>query len=160
MFSEKTRKWCQLPYPDHPQGCPNYGKKALCPPVAPYMKERLKRYSFFELNWVEFDWQGYKQWRKSQHPEWTERQASCCLYFQGSLKSMLLKQIEKKRGVFVLGCGSGFAGTQSMESAGIYVFQTLWNNGIEIEVKPKTKIILVCLCCANPQIKTGLAKFF
>jgi hypothetical protein len=33
-------KLCRLPYPNHPKGCPNYGKRALCPPKAPALGRR------------------------------------------------------------------------------------------------------------------------
>ena len=31
----RARDWCRLPYPDHPRGCPNFGRRADCPPMAP-----------------------------------------------------------------------------------------------------------------------------
>lgn len=59
VVNEKAKTWCCLPYPDHPKGCPNYGKSPLCPPQAPDVRE----YFDFDLHLyfvvVKFDLQAH-----------------------------------------------------------------------------------------------------
>ena len=45
-YDPKARdgRWCMLPYPNHPKGCPNHGQKSHCPPFAPIA------YDFFDFN--------------------------------------------------------------------------------------------------------------
>jgi hypothetical protein len=56
----------------------------------------------------------------------------------------------------LLGCGSGFNNKDikryqkevySMEAVGINVLSTLRLNKIDFEIRPKNKILLVCLVC-------------
>jgi len=35
IFGRYVQDWCKLPYPNHPKGCPNYGKRKNCPPNVP-----------------------------------------------------------------------------------------------------------------------------
>ena len=55
VFTEKTKLWCQLPYPNHPTGCPNYNKNPLCPPNSDYKKSILKDYNHFYLFYAIFN---------------------------------------------------------------------------------------------------------
>jgi len=55
-LSERTVKWCRLPYPGHPKGCPKYGLKG-CPPDAPPIGKLMRMdrsiyiaYSTFNLH--------------------------------------------------------------------------------------------------------------
>lgn len=156
IITPKCFLWCKLPYEGHKQGCPNYGKSE-CPPYtklfnpAPYHK--------FLLVYAEFDFKTYKQEMKKLHPEWTEKQCGNLLYWQGSIKKMLKDYIREKNksGMYVLGCGSGFSlefqrEVPSMEAVGIYVYGTLMKNGMDFEIKPKNKVVLVCLLCLKKTI--------
>jgi len=99
----------------------------------------------------------------------------CVLYWQNSMKALLKNYIKEQLHItgkiddyfydnrdrmLLLACGSGISDYpkkkdvvpkiqfQSMESAGIHVFDTLKNNHIEVEEKnPQHKIVLVCLYC-------------
>ena len=62
-FTKRTRLWCQLPYPNHPKGCPNYSKNPNCPPLAKFMKKILLIEDNEELSkmyQVELSQAGYK----------------------------------------------------------------------------------------------------
>jgi hypothetical protein len=165
-FTRKTRAWCRLPYPGHPGGCPNQGS-AGCPPRAPYREDLPGEYGHFCLVYGVFDFAEYR--RRMLKLEWveTERQARCVLYWQGSLKRRVRERAEaicrRTPGrKYVLGCGSGFSSpylrelqgrVPSMEAAGVYVFGTLENAGLErgddFEVKPDRRVILVSLVCSD-----------
>jgi uncharacterized pyridoxamine 5'-phosphate oxidase family protein len=101
-----------------------------------------------------------------RHPKWSYRQASCVLYWQGSVKrriKTILKQIYRKNPnnqFYLFASGSGFKEIlnnqekiYSMEAAGIDVFKTLRNNDIEFEIKPKKFLLLVNLLCAARPLK-------
>lgn len=60
FFTAKTRIWCKLPYPNHPHGCPNYGKNPNCPPNTEIMENILTRYNFFYLIYAIFEIEKYK----------------------------------------------------------------------------------------------------
>lgn len=150
-ITSKTNLWCVLPYPNHKGGCPNYNKNELCPPNTKLLN--LKKYSQFKLIYVIFDFNSYKEWRKEQNPQWSDKQISCVLYWQGSVKKYLKEYIIKNMNgnPYILGCGSGFKinGKEypSMEAVGIDVFTTLKNNDIDFEIKPINKIVMCCLLC-------------
>ena len=164
-FTKKTRLWCQLPYPNHPKGCPNYYKNPNCPPSAKFMKKILSDYLHFYLIYAKFDLKIQKERMLLLHPNWSNRQANCLLYWQNSVKKELKNYIKKiyimnkNFDLFLLSCGSGFNSNDynqgkvySMEAAGIDVFKTLKNNNISFEIKPKNKVLLITLLCSNEKL--------
>jgi len=161
VFTEKVREWCKLPYPmpkpDHPRGCPNYGKKPLCPPTAPYRADILVKFKNFKIVHAVFDFKRYKELVRESHPAWSDRQVENVLYWQSAVKKVLKdrvfgdhRHIDNDR--VVLGAGSGFDNCQSMESAGIDVFATLKNNDIPIEHRPENIVTLVSLVAWNDPV--------
>lgn len=163
IFTKKTRIWCQLPYPNHPKGCPNFNKNPLCPPNANFIEEFLLEYLYFYLIYSKFDLKSQRERMLMLHPTWTIKQANCLLYWQNSVKKNLREKIEeiisknKEKEIFLLSCGSGFKlggkkSIPSMEAAGIDVYNTLKNNHIEFELKPMNKVILVNLLCSKDNL--------
>jgi len=162
VFTKKTRLWCQLPYPGHSGGCPNYNKCKLCPPYSPYMPNLKDKYDKFKLIYATFDFKKYKELRKQENSSLSEAQVRCILYWQSQIKKLLKEELNPHfSGIFniddlyLFGCGSGFSlkyqpEVFSMESVGIYVMKTLENNNISFELKPKNYVILVCLLCYKP----------
>ena len=166
IFTEKTRIWCTLPYPNHKRGCPNFNKNSLCPPHIKIMKSKLDNYNFFYLIYAIFDLKTHKKRMYDKHPEWSERQASCLLYWQNSVKKHLKDFIfeifsnNPYSSFYLFGSGSGFNGKKfkqdkvvSMEAAGINVIKTVKLNEINIEVRPFNIVHLFCLLCSSNPIK-------
>lgn len=162
IFTEKTRLWCQLPYPNHPKGCPNYDKNILCPPNATYMDYLVIDYSYFYLVYALFKLKAQRERMLLLHPNWSERQANCVLYWQTSVKKILKERIQEiisnnqKKKIYVLSCGSGFKfrdlnqkKVYSMEAVGINVLKTLENAGINYEIKPKNNVVLTTMLCSQ-----------
>ena len=148
---------CAYPYPNHPKGCPNQEK--CC--SSPYF-DILEPFKYYYLLYLVFNYKKYKELRREEHPEWTENQTKCVLYWQNSLKRLIKDYLEDlyKEGnhFYIIGCGSGFKlsfqnKVFSMESMGINVFSTLKRNGIGFEVKPRDKVLLVNLLCSPFLIK-------
>ncbi len=164
-FTKKTRLWCKLPYPNHPNGCSNYNKNPLCPPNTKYMKKILIDYQYYYLIYAKFDLKRQRERMLSLHPHWSNKQANCLLYWQNSVKKELKESIKKiifdnkNIEIFLFSCGSGFIINNfyqkkiySMEAAGINVYNTLKNNNIDFELKPKNKVILATLLCSKKEL--------
>jgi len=166
IFTPKTHIWCTLPYPGHKKGCPNYDKNPLCPPNIKIMEKHLENYSFFYLIYAIFNIFKYKNNMLNKHPDWSDRKARCLLYWQNSVKKLLKEYIislyltSLDCSLYLFGSGSGDKihnikqeKVYSMEAVGINVIQTLLNNKIKIEVKPKKFVHIVNLLCSNKELK-------
>lgn len=123
-------EWCQLPYLGHPHGCPNYNKKLTCPPNALDFKDLVK--PPFTLVGVRFDLESHAKRMLERHPEWSERQCRCLLYWQGRVNKHLREACEKvasqilnSRIVYV------------PEANGVQVFNTCFKVGLILERPPR-----------------------
>ena len=130
----------------------------MCPPNA--KKINLELYKQYYLVYAQFDFKKYKELRKKEKPDWSEKQIESVLYWQNSVKKRL-KDYARKKGflcdnIDFFGCGSGFNNSSSMEAVGIHVFKTMELNGVQLEKNPKDTVYLVCLICFK---KTGLDRW-
>ncbi len=97
VFLPTINKWCQLPYPNHKKGCPNYNnpKRLDCPPRA----RRIQ--GFFDLTKLlyfvhsEFDLEADIIRRKKMNPNLTEKQYRCVLYWQGTSRKQLKERVNE-----------------------------------------------------------------
>lgn len=165
-ISEKVRKWCALPYPNHKKGCPNYDKKDTCPNKIPLMEDLTEKYRYFYLLTADFDFKEYKNRRKNDNESLSEVQVKNLLYWQKTVKNVLFNNAVKicKNNnfvdIFLLMCGSGMKDDRfeqekipSMEAVGIDVFNIYRNNEIEFELKPVNKVVLSSLICSKNELK-------
>ena len=76
---------CGLPYHGHPRGCPNLGCKAGCPPQ-PLLEQVLDFSRPMYVIWTDFDLGSHVARMHKRHPEWSDRQLYCCLYWQGTAR--------------------------------------------------------------------------
>lgn len=140
VINMKAREWCKLPYPGHPKGCPNYGKKAICPPRI-HTVDRV-----FDLegpHWFvieEFDLGAHAKRMKGKNPEWSERQCRCVLYWQAGVKKRL-----RERTKFEMVGRPGTISTDCPEAMGINVILTLRRLGVPIKTKPNQTVYKVAL---------------
>lgn len=129
---------CVQQYPGHPRGCPNFGKKAGCPPAAPRLAD------FFDLSgpcyciYNVFDLAGHVERMRAAHPTWSWRQLVNCLYWQRGARAQLEREIE----IFIGEDLESFAASlwyieRCPEAMGLNVTQTLRNVGVEIEWPPE-----------------------
>ncbi|KKM70908.1 hypothetical protein LCGC14_1435950 [marine sediment metagenome] len=88
LLPERPENLCGLPYPGHPKGCPNLGKRSICPPAAPTLCGR------YILVGVQFNLASWVARMKKEHPAWSDRQARCCLYWQGQVRRELREYIQ------------------------------------------------------------------
>jgi predicted metal-binding protein len=135
----RAREWCKLKYPDHPKGCPNYGKKLTCPPLVSLVGEvfDLSKPHWFVI--VEFHLFEHFQRMMKLHSNWSERQARCVLYWQGKVNKQLKEAVKQ------FSWGKDTTYTLSPEAMGVNVILTLKRLGIPVETKPKNKVLKVAL---------------
>jgi hypothetical protein len=88
----RVREWCKLPYPGHPKGCPNYGKRDKCPPKEKYITEiiNIQKSMFFVHS--EFDLTKHIKRMQLRHPEWSDRQLRCVLYWQNRSRKQMMER--------------------------------------------------------------------
>ena len=126
------QKLCRNPYSNHPRGCPNYGKKKGCPPQQKLFFEVFD--SDFYLIYTEFDLAAHVKKMKKKHPNWTDRQLYCCLYWQGTARKNLKAEIKRAKKML-----PKHRITTCPEAMGVNVTDLMEDNaGIALEWPPKT----------------------
>jgi predicted metal-binding protein len=131
VVDHAVRGKCSLPYPGHKKGCPNFGKKSICPPKAPMIENLLNLAEPVYLVAVPFDLAGHVLRIGERHPDWTPRQRANLLYWQGSVKKHLAQvaryQAIAKQLSLIVGCP---------EACGVDMTATCANAGIVLEWPP------------------------
>lgn len=126
------RGLCRKKYPNHPKGCPNWDKKAGCPPKAKMIDKILDFKQPIFAIYNKYSFGEHVQRMKDKHPDWTKRQAECCLYWQGTARKQLKEKIKKflqeHRNYIISTCPEG---------SGVNITETMKNVGIELEWPPK-----------------------
>ncbi|WP_319525754.1 hypothetical protein [uncultured Desulfosarcina sp.] len=128
ILSDRAGRWCRLPYPDHPKGCPNYGKTEKCPPKAPAAGD------YFDLSrptWLvhsEFNLASHIARMEKKHPEWTLKQCRCVLYWQPASRRQLKYRIEE-----ALSIVNADGSTLIPEAMGVNVYATARLSGLHLE---------------------------
>lgn len=132
VIDERARNgvWCQLPYPNHPRGCPNYGRRDTCPPRAPRFEDLLQ--PPFWLVAYPFDLRGHAEMMKEKHPKWSERQARCVLYWQGRVRKYLRLAIRDLREKL----GDDYIILEIPEANGVNCFATCAKVGLYLKRNP------------------------
>lgn len=139
-----AREWCKLPYPNHPRGCPNYGKRFTCPPQAPFITFWLGGATKLWFVCVGFD---IKEWANRmllKHPHWTDRQARCLLYWQPKVNKELQEatyQFASRKGSDCVLKGV----TYCPEAMGVNVIETAQRQGLPIQANPQDTIYKISL---------------
>lgn len=136
----KARKWCLLPYPDHPKGCPNYGKRNTCPPDAPLVEDFIDTEQSMYLIVVEFDLGAHIRKMLQTHHGWSERQAKCVLYWQAGVN----KRLENECKLFMWS-HPNMVTTRCPEAMGVNVITTAQIAGIPVKVKPEGIVYKIAL---------------
>lgn len=86
---------CRTPYPGHSKGCPNWGKKSGCPPQCLQIERLLDLKQEVWAVWNKFDIGSHIDRMRGLHPDWSDRQLRCCLYWQqGARKQMMAEWFE------------------------------------------------------------------
>jgi len=140
VLQEQTREWCKFPYPGHPKGCPNYGRRKDCPPQISFVTKKfdLKKPHWFAI--VSFDLAAHMKIMALKHPDWSERQQRCCLYWQGKVRKQLrilcVNWLKKNR---------DYRCSFSPEAMGVNVFRTAYHLGIKMRKSAYPTVYKVAL---------------
>jgi len=144
IIDATVRQLCCRPYPNHPKGCPNYGKRATCPPTAPLLADVLDLNRPIWAVWVEFDLAAHREKMRAAHPTWTRRQLDCCLYWQAGVNN----QLRRKTTELFPDLVTGFDPKEVVscpEACGVNVTETMASIGIALEWPPVNIIRKVAL---------------
>jgi len=131
VINKKVRGLCKKAYYNHPNGCPNFNKKKTCPPKAKFIEDiiDLSKSVFCVFN--RFNLEEHVERLREKHPQWTYRQLSCCLYWQGRARKQLREGVNK----FMK--GKRMIVLYTPEACGVDITATMKLIGIELEWPPK-----------------------
>jgi len=143
VLDPSVRALCAKAYDGHPKGCPNFRKRETCPPYAPLFEEVFNlSYPVYAIG-EKFNLKAHEDKMRELHPEWSYRQLTCCLYWQGSVRKRLKEEIKKFQAE-----RAGFICTDCPEALGVNVTATLGSVGIKLEWPPTTYVVKVAFCGA------------
>ena len=131
VLDDEMRNLCTKPYHNHPRGCPNYGKRPVCPPIAMTFEQVYQPGPIY-LIWTTFNFGDHCAKMRAKHPSWTEPQVRCCLYWQGTARKYHKKEVEW----FKLSHPSNVV-TSCPEATGVNVTQTMAHQGQFLEWPPE-----------------------
>ena len=131
VLDPAVRGLCCRPYELHPRGCPNFGKRATCPPAAPLYGEVYDLAQPVYAVVTEFDLAAHVARMREAHPDWSDRQLRCVLYWQGGARKKLARRIAE-----VLQRCRVYRAETCPEAMGVNVTETLKQAGIEMEWPP------------------------
>lgn len=138
-----VRELCYHPYPNHPKGCPNYGKHGSCPPKCPRIEDWFDISEGFWVVWIIFDFAAHRRNMRRKHPEWSQRQIDCCLYWQGRANKMLREEVADVK-YYLEGRGDWHV-SFCPEAMGVNVTATMKNLDVELEWPPETIVYKVAI---------------
>lgn len=140
-IDHRAREWCKKPYPNHKKGCPNYGKKPECPPQAPLIEEWLDLEKNHWFIVTTFDLRVHSNKMKEKHPNWSDKQARCVLYWQGSVK----KDLRTACDIFTSSHPDELVYTLLPEAMGVHVLRTARLLGLPIRARPRNLVYKIAL---------------
>jgi len=134
VLDPSVRNLCVRPYAGHPHGCPNHGRRATCPPSAPALDDLISLAEPVYAAWHSFDLAGHVTRLRAKHPQWSERQLYCCLYWQGTARRchrMLVRDLIRRH-------LTSYLPIYCPEGCGVNVTATMATLGVNLEWPPRT----------------------
>ena len=141
-IDERSRDgtWCCAPYPNHPKGCPNFGKRDSCPPHAPKYEDIVDDSAPVFAVIVRFDLVKHAQRMLDRHSHWSRKQCRNVLYWQNTVKKKLRNKSYDLQSVL-----DGYEVLEIPEANGVNVFKTMAKHGLMLKHDPDIvyKVMLV-----------------
>lgn len=153
IIQTSVRGLCCSPYPNHPKGCPNYGKKISCPPTVPCFEDIFDLTKICFAIWTTFPFGEHVDKMRRLHPNWSERQLTCCLYWQGTARKHLKTEICMFKKLH-----PDYAITTCPEAMGINVTATMAAINEYLEWPPKTTTYQIALAGITISEMTNICK--
>ena len=150
VLDPTMRAMCAKPYEGHPRGCPNFQKKAGCPGTHPGAAPLCAE--FFDLSrptyfiYSKFDLGAHVAKMKAAHPDWSQRQLVCCLYWQGTARKALTAEVAafyQRMDPYLLGNARQI--TTCPEALGVNVTETMKQGGVILQWPPTTETTHVAM---------------
>ena len=148
IINKAVRGLCQKEYPNHKKGCPNWNKKEGFPPQALMIYEILDFNEPVFAIFNKYPFGKHVKKMRDKHPDWTQRQVECCLYWQGTAR----KQLREKIKMFLKG-HPDYIISHCPEGSGVNLTQTMKDVGIDLEWPPKKYTYQIVL--AGKKVKNG-----
>ena len=136
----RIRGLCRKPYPGHPRGCPNWGKRDTCPPRRPLLLDLLDLSKPVYCIFNTFDLGCHVAKMRRRHPDWSDRKLRCCLYWQGTAR----KQLRERAAAFLQARPECIV-IYVPEATGVNVTATMASIGIQLQWPPRTVTYQVAL---------------
>lgn len=144
VLDENVRQLCCRPYYNHPNGCPNYGKRDICPPRAPILQQVFNIDKPILAIWCSFNLALHRDKMRAKHPTWSQKQLECCLYWQGRVNKQLRKAVEYNLIRYPLfNNATNLISTFVPEAMGVNVTKTMKNAGVILEWPPQKTVIKI-----------------
>ena len=89
LFDPKVQTYCVSPN----FKCPSYGHSWACPPVAPYLEEKISKFRKFYLIYYQLDINEYVEKKKVIHPESSKIELKNKILIGNFLRNKLEKEI-------------------------------------------------------------------
>jgi len=134
----KEAEWCKIPYPNHPYGCPNYGREGCpgCPPSAIHIDSIIDRTEPVYFVYSEFDLEAHVEKMRIRHPRWSERQLRNVLYWQQTSRKQLRERVAE-----AIKWTNLHHLFYCPEAHGVNVYATALKNGLRLE---RIKDLKIC----------------
>jgi len=145
VIDPNVRVLCKKTYPNHPKGCPNFGKRSHCPPKAALLTDVLDLDQPLTLVWNIFDLGAHRERMRQAHPEWTERQLVNCLYWQGSARKALRERAKEFLKTTASPTGKRRYPLYCPEACGLNITATMKAIGEELQWPPVSRTYQVAL---------------
>ncbi len=142
VIDPRVRELCTRPYPGHPRGCPNHGKRATCPPQAKGIDQVLDLAGPVWAVWNCFDLAAHVARLRAKHPDWSWRQLTCCLYWQGGARKCLATEVRAFKTGSTM---QDLVAVNCPEACGVNVTATMALAGVALEWPPRTITYQVAL---------------
>ncbi len=139
-YDPMVRALCRRPYYQHPKGCPNFGKRPDCPPMAPLFLNVCQPLVYTAA--IRFDFGDYVERRRKEHPDWTEKALRNLRHWQGHVDSVLKRYVS---GLLEREDLRGFEAFFTPEAMGVNVTGTCANACIYLEWPPRQYVHKVAL---------------
>jgi predicted metal-binding protein len=136
----KMRGLCRSTYPGHPKGCPKFGKSDTCPPKVGFFEKTFDLTKPVYVIWTTFDLGAHVSKLKLAHPNWSDRQLKCCLYWQPGARKNLKNEILNFKNQY-----PDLEVTTVPEAMGVNITETMKSIGISLQWPPTTTTYQIAL---------------
>ena len=95
LLNQKVSELCKKPYYNHPYGCPNFNTRLTYPTLALPLYDIISNSKPIYVIWNIFPFKQHIERMKKMHPDWSNRQLECCLYWQRTARKQLKLEVSK-----------------------------------------------------------------